>query len=77
MKGTEADIKQGDKVLPKLKIKSGVFFLNRDFGISFVASELLVVKGVDASTSSGFDLGGVEVADSEMVDAVEAESDED
>ena len=70
VRGTEDDVKQGAKVLPILKVKSGVFFVNREFGISFVASDILVIKDEGGeSTSSGFCMEDVEVADAEMADA--------
>ena len=62
--GTLDDVQQGVKVLPILKIKGGVYFIKKEFGISFVAASLLVIKEEGASYgSSGFDFGDVEMAE--------------
>ena len=70
--GTLGDVVPGCMVLPILKIKGGVYFVQKSFGTSLAASELLVVKDEGASSgTSGFDFGDVQ-----MTDAEEDEQDE-
>ena len=77
--GTLADVTPNAWVLPVVKVKSGVYFMNGKFGTSLVATEILVVKE-EGETSGGsrVDTGDVVFADedAEMTEADEGEEDE-
>ena len=62
--GTIEDVTERSWVIPIVKIKGGVYFLDDQcFGTSLVASELIVVQTQTSSTSPGFDFNGVEFND--------------
>ena len=74
--GTLADVTPNAWVVPVVKVKSGVYFMNGKFGTSLVATEIVVVKE-EGETSGGsrVDTGGVDFVDedAEMTEAEEGE----
>ena len=60
--GTYKDIRAHAMVLPKIKVKGGVYFLNgsSNFGTSLVVTEVLVLNE-QPSTSFGIDVGDVDI----------------
>ena len=67
--GTLDDVQQGVMVLPVLKIKGGVYFIKKEFGISFLAAHLLVIRDEGGAVgSSGINYGDVEMTDAEGED---------
>ena len=49
--GSYEDITPGCMVVPIVRISNGVYFVNKNFGTSLVAKELVVVKDAGAATS--------------------------
>jgi hypothetical protein len=69
VEGSVDDLVQGAMVLAEVKVKNGVWFMNKTFGVSLAASLLLVIKPEGAtSTACGkrkLEMGGVEFTDGE------------
>ena len=78
--GTLADVTANAWVVPVVKVKSGVYFMNGKFGTSLVATEILVVKE-EGETSGGsrVDTGDIVFADedAEMTEADDGEEESD
>ena len=72
MLGTVEDIEPGVFLLPVIRIQGGVYFINRTYGTSLVASAILVVKNLDCVETNKepleFNLGDVEMVDDELLD---------
>ena len=70
--GTVEDIKPGVFLLPVIRIQGGVYFINRTYGTSLVATAILVVKNLDCVETNKepleFNLGDVEMVDDELSD---------
>ena len=79
VEGTLADVTPNSWLVPVVKVKSGVYFMNGKFGTSLVATALVVVKEegeTSSSDGSGVDFGNIVVVD-EDAEMSEAEEDED
>jgi len=59
VEGGYDDIKPGSMLLPIVKIKGGVYFVENNYGTSIVATQILVVKGGPDNGSAAFNLGDV------------------
>jgi len=49
--GSYSDITPGCMVVPVVHIANGVYFINKNFGASLVAKELIVVKDANVAAS--------------------------
>ena len=63
--GSMQDITYNSMILPIIKIVGGVYFINENYGTSVVASQVLVVKGVNSHTAVDFCLGDGVTMDSD------------
>lgn len=59
MQGTNDDIKPGSMVLPIVKFQGGVYFVEGNYGISIVATQILVVNGMNNNVA--FNLGDIQM----------------
>ena len=66
--GTVDDIKPGSKLLPILRVQGGMYFINRTYGLSFVADKVLVVKEVTSASEDDFNFGDVPMKDAADTD---------
>ena len=66
--GTVDDIKPGSMLLPILRVQGGMYFINRTFGLSFVADKVLVVKEGTSASEDDFNFGDVPMKDAADTD---------
>ena len=70
VRGSLSDITKGARVLPLVRVQSGVYFVSRTYGCSLEAAKVLVVLNETASCNCAhdFDYGDVVMDDTEDAD---------